>query len=138
MATSAANYPFSSASGFTDENLTGGPPRQETGPNIGDSNSNSNTGADASAPRSGEDLLGRVVQGAHSTIDRLAETAAPHVHHLQEGVASANETLHSRAGQVREISDEWAEGLRTKVRENPLAAVATALALGLLIARINR
>lgn len=79
----------------------------------------------------GDDMLARVVQGAHQTIDRLAESAAPHVHRLSEG-------LDSRSGQVREMSEEWTESLRTTVREHPLAAVATALAVGMLIARISR
>jgi ElaB/YqjD/DUF883 family membrane-anchored ribosome-binding protein len=84
------------------------------------------------------DVLNRVVQGAHQTIDKLAETAAPHVQRLEQGVASASETLHARADHVREVGDEWAESLRSTVRENPLAAVATALAVGLLIARLTR
>lgn len=79
----------------------------------------------------GEDMFSRVVQGAHQTIDRLAESAAPHVQRLSEG-------LDSRTGQLRDASDEWTESLRSTVRENPLAAVATALAVGVLIARLTR
>jgi len=84
------------------------------------------------------DSFERVVQGAHHTIDRLAETAAPHVQRLQDGVAAAGETLQSRAHQVREVGDEWADSLRSTVRENPLAAVLTAMAVGVLIARLTR
>jgi ElaB/YqjD/DUF883 family membrane-anchored ribosome-binding protein len=84
------------------------------------------------------DMLNRVVQGAHQTIDRLAESAAPQLERLEQGWNSTSETLHSRADQARELSDEWAESLRTTVREHPLAAVATALAVGMLIARITR
>jgi len=95
----------------------------------------------AQAPGSGanaNDVLAKVVQGAHQTVDRLAETAAPHVQRLQEGVASAGDMINSRAGQVRDLGDEWTESLRCTVRENPLAAVATALAVGLLIAKLTR
>ena len=84
------------------------------------------------------DVLNRVVQGAHQTIDRLAETAAPHAMRLQDGVASAGNLLHSRAQQAREMGSEWAETLRCTVRENPLAAIGTALALGVLVARLRR
>jgi ElaB/YqjD/DUF883 family membrane-anchored ribosome-binding protein len=77
------------------------------------------------------DMLGRVIEGAHQTLDRLAETAAPHVQRLQDGVGV-------RAEQVKAMSDEWAETLRTTVRDNPLAAVATAMALGVLIARLTQ
>ena len=79
----------------------------------------------------GNDVLQRVVKGAHETLDRLADSAAPHVQRWQESVGTG-------AGHVKEIGDEWTESLRCTVRENPLAAVATALALGVLIARLTQ
>jgi ElaB/YqjD/DUF883 family membrane-anchored ribosome-binding protein len=88
--------------------------------------------------RSGTDLLGRAVHGAHDTIDRLAETAEPHVQRFQEEVASASDAVQSRANQLRETGDEWAESLRETVRENPLAALAAALAVGMLVSRLTR
>ena len=88
--------------------------------------------------RTADELLNRVVQGAHQAIDRLADTVAPHVRRVQEGVSTANETLQQRADQVREKGDELSESLRTTVREHPLAAVATALAVGILVARLTR
>jgi len=99
------------------------------------------TGASAGTgsvgPASG-DLLNRVVESAHQAIDRMADSAAPHVQRLQQGMSSASETLHERAGQAREMGDEWADSLRSTVRENPLAAVATALVVGVLIARLTQ
>jgi ElaB/YqjD/DUF883 family membrane-anchored ribosome-binding protein len=53
----------------------------------------------------------RVVRGAHQTID----------------------ALHERTRQWRGLQDEWTECARVTVRENPLATVATALALGALL-----
>lgn len=111
-----------------------GNPRPSTG-----SDSAGYTGSSGSADagsrrdwsRDDNDMFSRVVQGAHETIDRLADSAAPHVHRLQD-------TVSSRADQAREVSDEWAENLRSTVRENPLAAVAAALAVGVLIARLTR
>lgn len=73
------------------------------------------------------DVLTRVVQGAHQTVDRLAETAAPQVQRLQDGVASA-----------RELGGELREGLRNAVRENPLLALAAALTVGMVIGRVSR
>jgi len=81
-------------------------------------------------------LMERVVQGAHETIDRLAERAAPHVQRVQESVSGANEMLHERADQARELGTEWVDALRGTVRAHPVAAVATALAAGLLLARL--
>jgi len=62
----------------------------------------------------------QAVQGAHETIDRIADGVAPAVQ------------------QLCETRDEWVEGARTTVRNNPLASVAAAFALGALIARITR
>jgi ElaB/YqjD/DUF883 family membrane-anchored ribosome-binding protein len=95
--------------------------------------------ADAAPADSGmraDDLIGRIAQSAHETIDRLAETAAPHVSRLQENLSG--DALHVRADEMRELRDEWAESLRCTVRENPLAAVGVALAVGVLIARLSR
>ena len=84
------------------------------------------------------EVLHNMAQGAHQTIDRLAEQVTPHVQRLQENMASATEMLDERADQLREMTDEWLDTLRSTVRENPLAAVGAALALGLLIARLSR
>ena len=83
-----------------------------------------------------DDLIGRIAQSAHETIDRLAETAAPHVNRLQENLSG--DALHQRADEMREWRDEWTDSLRSSVRENPLAAVGVALAVGFLIARLSR
>lgn len=97
----------------------------------------SSTATGKSTGESG-DMLNRVVQGAHSAIDRMAETAAPTVQKLQDGVQAASDTLSQRADDARAMSEAWAESLRSTVREHPLAAVATALAVGVLVARLAR
>jgi ElaB/YqjD/DUF883 family membrane-anchored ribosome-binding protein len=83
-------------------------------------------------------LLEQAVQGAHTTLDRLAEGAKPTVQELSERAASAEDALLAKSDQLREAGDEWVESVRTSVRDNPLAAIAAALALGLLLARISR
>ena len=97
-------------------------------------------GADAAhaGARYADDLIGRIAQGAHQAIDRLAEGAVPHVNRLQESMTGAGESLHLRADRAREAADEWTESLRCTVRENPLASLGVALAVGLLVARLAR
>lgn len=90
------------------------------------------------APAASVELLQRMVVGAHDTIDRLAESAAPQLQRLEAGVTGANDALHAKADQVRQGGDAWAESLRCTVRDHPLAALAAALAVGALIARITR
>jgi ElaB/YqjD/DUF883 family membrane-anchored ribosome-binding protein len=82
-----------------------------------------------------DDLIGRIAQSAHETIDRLVESAAPHVNRLQESLSG--DALHQRADEMRDLRDEWTESLRSTVRENPLAAVGVALAVGVLVARLT-
>jgi len=100
------------------------------------------SGSAASSNSSGSmpsgELMSRVVQGAHQTIDRLAGHAAPHVDRLEEKLVGADHALHERADHLREVGEGYVRSLRDSVRENPLAAVGAALVLGLLIARITR
>ena len=83
-------------------------------------------------------LMKQAVQGAHDTIDRLADGAAPAVRQLGESVSAAEDALHMKAEQLRETRDEWVESVRTTVRGNPLVAIAAAATLGALVARITR
>ena len=89
-------------------------------------------------PAAQPQLLERVTEGAHQTVDRLAEALAPQAQYLEETVAGANEALHERADEVRALSDQWLGQLRSAVREHPLTAMATALSAGLLIASLLR
>ncbi len=86
----------------------------------------------------GQEMLNKVVQSAHSAIDRMAESAAPAVQRLHDGVQHASDTLSQRAHDAKDMGEEWAESLRSTVRDNPLTAIATALAVGVLIARLTR
>ncbi|MHB8948668.1 MAG: hypothetical protein ACYC4S_06355 [Rhodoferax sp.] len=90
------------------------------------------------APPATVGMLRNAVQGAHETIDRLAESAAPAVRELGESVAAAAQTLDAKTDQLRETRDEWVESARSTVRSNPLVSVAAAFALGAVIARITR
>lgn len=90
------------------------------------------------APSPGAALLKRAVQGAHETIDRLADSALPAVRQMGEEVSGVEDALHAKRNQLRATRDEWADSVRDSVHGNPLVAVGAALALGALIARIVR
>lgn len=90
------------------------------------------------APPEAVGMLKSAVQGAHDTIDRLADRAAPAVRQRGDSVSAAEDALHSKAAQLRESRDAWVAGARTTVRGNPLVCVAAALALGAVIARLTR
>jgi ElaB/YqjD/DUF883 family membrane-anchored ribosome-binding protein len=92
---------------------------------------------DVHAPAAG-DLMTRVAKGAHDTIDQLAERATPQLAQLERGLSQAGGALHDKAESMRATGDEWAESLRSSVRDHPLGALAAALAVGVLIARIAR
>lgn len=90
------------------------------------------------APPAAVGMLKLAVQGAHDTIDRVADSAAPAVRQLGDSVAAAEEALHAKTDQLRDTGDAWVESMRTTVRSKPLVSVAAAFALGALIARITR
>ena len=83
------------------------------------------------------DVMRRVVQGAHEAVDRIADKAIPAVERLRGTYNDAADSLKQRADQAVDMKDEWTESLRTAVREHPLAAIGTALALGLILARLT-
>jgi hypothetical protein len=84
------------------------------------------------------DILNSAVQGAHDTIDHIADSVAPAAQQLGERVSAAGDAMHAKTDQLRGTRDEWVESLRTTVRGNPLASMAAAVALGAVIARITR
>ena len=90
------------------------------------------------APAAAVGLLKDAAQGAHDRIDRMANAAAPAVRQLGEGVAAAADAIHAKADQLRDTRDEWVDGLRGTIRSKPLTCVATAFALGAVLARIAR
>lgn len=134
MATDPTPFPTSSSSPATPAPSGTGSVSSTSSSSSGSNGSNGSSTANGPAG----DVLSRVVQGAHSAIDRMAETAAPAVQRVQDGVQTASDTLSRKADDARELGDEWAESLRCTVRDHPLAAVATALAVGVLIARLSR
>lgn len=73
----------------------------------------------------------RVVDSAHAAVDRLADAAEPHVQTLQRELAAMGAALDTNA-------DAWGERVRQSVRDHPLGAVAAALAVGVLVARVLR
>ncbi len=83
----------------------------------------SNESRPSAAPSSspdGADIVQRVAQGAHASIDQL-----------QRGVTTGME-------QARVSADQWSGSMRETVREHPLAAVGGAFALGVIFARLMR
>lgn len=84
------------------------------------------------------EMMTRVVMGAHETIDHIAQRATPSLEQLEAGLNQTGASLYGQAEQWRATGDEWAESLRGSVREHPLAALAAALAVGVVIARLTR
>lgn len=97
-----------------------------------------NPNARTAAASDGSELVSRVAQGVHETVDRLAETATPAVQKLEATMAHASETMNDQMHRARELGDEWSDSLRGTVREHPLASLMVALAAGVLISRLGR
>jgi ElaB/YqjD/DUF883 family membrane-anchored ribosome-binding protein len=96
------------------------------------------SGGDNDNDQSAIDMVGRVAQGAHGTIDKLADRATPHVQRLQDGYHETEQLVQRKADHAREKAHEWTDSLRGSVREHPLTALATAVAAGMLLSRLTR
>ena len=83
-----------------------------------------------------EDTLNRAVQGAHTLVDQLAQTAGPAVERLLSGVDSASQALQSGAEDFSELQERWMESCRGCVREHPLASIGVAIVAGMLLNRM--
>jgi ElaB/YqjD/DUF883 family membrane-anchored ribosome-binding protein len=88
------------------------------------------------APAPAAAALKSAVQAAHQTIDSLSERAAPAVQQLGEQFTAAEAALHSKTALLRDTRDAWLESARCTVRDKPLASLAAALGVGLVLARI--
>lgn len=96
------------------------------------------TAAQPSPQRSAPEWVHSLAEGAHDTINHLAEQAVPHAQRLQEQWTNAEELLEGGTDELREMSDAWLDTLRSSIREHPLACVGVALALGVVVARLTR
>lgn len=142
MSTPSANIPFPS-SDRPDDNI-GSSSAAPYGSASSSASSNGGLGT-TSAPAPGGTgnpgstgaTIDRLVRGAHDTIDRVAEKAAPMLDDLKTRVGATQERLSQRADDWVRLEHEMAERARTHVRNRPLTAVALAMAAGMLIARIT-
>jgi len=90
------------------------------------------------AASAGVGMLNHAVQGTHDNVDRLADSVAPEAQQPGERVSAAGDAIHAKTDRWRDTRDPWVEGVRTTVRRKPLLAMAAALALGAVIARVAR
>ena len=87
-----------------------------------------------SSAEGGANVVQRVAEGAHTSIDqvqRVAEGAHASIDQVQRGVERG-------IAQARDATDQWSGSMREMVREHPLASVGGAFALGMVFARLLR
>jgi ElaB/YqjD/DUF883 family membrane-anchored ribosome-binding protein len=101
-------------------------PNNPAMPPAGKTNDSATAGG-AMDPVAMERRFERVVTSAHEAVDTAAES-----------VQQAAEKLRTQAQRFSDFEQEAAEACRVRVRENPLAYVAGALLVGVLIGRLSR
>lgn len=89
------------------------------------------------ASQAGDAFVKRLVDGAHAAIDRLADAAGPAFDRFASAFANPSGKLSDIAGQASDKKDEWVGGARDIIRENPFAAIATALAVGAIYVKLT-
>jgi ElaB/YqjD/DUF883 family membrane-anchored ribosome-binding protein len=103
----------------------------------GDSHMAPQTSTATDASSGLRDTVDRATQTAHDAIDRMASKAGPALEQLQSAASTAAQSLQDKAASFGELEEAWLESARKSVREHPLAAVAVAIAAGMLISRIT-
>ena len=83
-----------------------------------------------------DEIMERVVQGAHKAVDRVAEKAAPAVERLKQRVDGAAETVHSQTERMNAMQEEWIEASRACVRNHPLTSIGVAVLAGMVLSRM--
>ncbi|MFT3859554.1 MAG: hypothetical protein QM742_19315 [Aquabacterium sp.] len=83
------------------------------------------------------DTVDRATQSAHEAIDRMASKAGPALEQLQSAASTAAQTIQDKAVSFGEMEEAWLESARKTVREHPLAAIAVAVAAGMVISRLS-
>ncbi len=84
------------------------------------------TAVDKAAPAVNR-FVDKAVDKAHSTIDRVAQSAIP-----------AAEAVQSAVSRTQDASARMMDACAVKVREQPLAAIGVAAAIGYIVGRLTR
>jgi ElaB/YqjD/DUF883 family membrane-anchored ribosome-binding protein len=112
-------------------------PTASSGTSTTGGSSTSANGASTTGASSNADMLNRVASTAHSAVDRVVGAAGPALEKLRGSASSAGEAMKAKADQFGAMEEQWIASARNYVRENPLAAVAIAAAVGLIIGKVT-
>jgi ElaB/YqjD/DUF883 family membrane-anchored ribosome-binding protein len=82
--------------------------------------------------------MDRMTQGAHQTVDRLAERAAPAMDRMQQAAERAGDMMGEKFDEFSTMQEEWMESMREQVRTRPLAVLGVAVLAGLVLGRMMR
>lgn len=106
-------------------------PSTEPGDNGAGSAINRDNMPAATSPR-----LDSAVRGVHETVDRVAAKVTPAIDHLVGSAHSVTDAAHQRVVRLNQTGNEWADSLRTTVRQRPLMSLVMAVVAGYLASRI--
>jgi ElaB/YqjD/DUF883 family membrane-anchored ribosome-binding protein len=82
-------------------------------------------------------LVDRLAASAHSAVDMLHAKAVPLVDRARSTASSTAGRVQSKASDLGAMEEQWIEGARSYVRENPLTSVAVAAVIGMVIAKLG-
>lgn len=147
MASTSGNVPYPTSSSTEDETSSGlssGTGSSGTGSGMGSSTVGTgselgSTGSSGTAAPNGsaQPVIDRVAESAHRVVDQLAGKAGPAVERLRSTVTGAKDSMGQRMTDLTHTREEWMESARESVRQNPLAAIGLAAAVGYLLARLT-
>lgn len=85
-----------------------------------------------------QDSVDRMAQSAHRAVDRVADRATPAIDSVRHTAERATDLIGAGVDEIVRRQDMLRTTVGDQVRAHPLAVVATALLLGLLLGRLTR
>jgi hypothetical protein len=89
---------------------------------------------DAPAALPGGELGGALVRGAHDAVDMIAAKVTS----LLGGAGGSDKALEEGVAKAVDMRDEWLSTARQAIREHPVAALATAALIGVVVVKLAR
>ena len=80
--------------------------------------------------------IDKAAEAARPAVDNVAAGAHRSVNRIADSTTQAAEAFNAMGGQLRDAHSRFTESCRVQVRENPIASLGIAVAVGFLLSRL--
>lgn len=102
------------------------------------SKANAKPGNDTDAPRDEASYAKKATAAAHDAVDRVGEKAGRAEERLRDAAEDVQRRSHDARDRARGLGDEATLTARTYLHEHPVASLAVAFGVGMLVSAFMR